>query len=69
VQAELLLTIYSFRHPQPEISVWQTAGLALRTAIQIGLHRRARSKGEREKDPMGYEIRKRAFWTVYTVDR
>jgi hypothetical protein len=69
VQAELLLTIYSFHHPHPEISVWQVGGLALRTAVQIGLHRRVRSRSEREKDPLGYEARKRAFWAVYIIDR
>jgi hypothetical protein len=69
VQAELLLTIYSFRHPQPEISVWQIAGLALRTAVQVGLHRKARTKAERERNPLAYEIKKRTFWTLYTIDR
>jgi hypothetical protein len=69
VQALLLLAIYSFRHPRAELSVWQVAGLALRTAIELGLHRRIRSKAGRESDPFKYEMRKRVWWTVYTLDR
>lgn len=69
VQGELLLTVYSFRHPHPEVSVWHCGGLALRTAIQIGLHRRTRSRTQREKDPLSEELRKRVFWSVYTLDR
>lgn len=69
VQCLLLLETYSIWHARSEISTWQVAGLALRTAIELGLHRRTRSKAEREKDPLRYEMKKRVFWTVYTMDR
>lgn len=69
VQALLLLETYSIWHARSEISTWQVAGLALRTAIELGLHRRTRSKAERQKDPLRYEMKKRVFWTVYTMDR
>lgn len=69
VQCLLLLETYSFWHPRSEISTWQVAGLALRTAVEIGLHRRLRSRAEREKDPLRYEMKKRVFWAVYTMDR
>lgn len=69
VQCLLLLETYSIWHARSEISTWQVAGLALRTAIELGLHRRTRSRSEREKDPLRYEMKKRVFWTVYTMDR
>ncbi|WVQ71978.1 hypothetical protein IAR50_001521 [Cryptococcus sp. DSM 104548] len=69
VQALVLLTIYGFRHPTAEVSVWQVGGLSMRTAVEIGLHRRTRSKAEREKDPRRYEMKKRVFWAVYSLDR
>ncbi|ODO11037.1 hypothetical protein I350_01638 [Cryptococcus amylolentus CBS 6273] len=69
VQALVLLTIYGFRHPTAEVSVWQVGGLSMRTAVEIGLHRRTRSKAERDKDPRRYEMKKRVFWAVYSLDR
>ncbi|WVQ95041.1 hypothetical protein IAU59_002133 [Kwoniella sp. CBS 9459] len=69
VQTLVLLIIYGLRHPTAEVSVWQVGGLAMRTAVELGLHRRTRSKTEREKDPMRYEMKKRVFWAVYTLDR
>lgn len=69
VQALALLTIYGFRHPTAEVSVWQVGGLSMRTAVELGLHRRTRSKPEREKDPKRYEMKKRVFWAVYSLDR
>ncbi|KIR68094.1 hypothetical protein I314_01588 [Cryptococcus bacillisporus CA1873] len=41
----------------------------MRTAVELGLHRRTRSKAEREKDPRRYEMKKRVFWAVYSLDR
>ncbi|OCF57534.1 hypothetical protein L486_04992 [Kwoniella mangroviensis CBS 10435] len=69
VQALVLLIIYGLRHPTAEVSVWQVGGLAMRTAVELGMHRRLRSRSEREKDPIRYEMRKRVFWAVYTLDR
>ncbi|WWC71465.1 uncharacterized protein I206_105423 [Kwoniella pini CBS 10737] len=69
VQALVLLIIYGLRHPTAEVSVWQVGGLAMRTAVELGMHRRLRSRSEREKDPMRYEMKKRVFWAVYTLDR
>ncbi|WWC63407.1 uncharacterized protein I303_106007 [Kwoniella dejecticola CBS 10117] len=69
VQALVLLIIYGLRHPTAEVAVWQVGGLAMRTAVELGMHRRLRSRSEREKDPMRYEMKKRVFWAVYTLDR
>ncbi|OCF31552.1 hypothetical protein I316_06751 [Kwoniella heveanensis BCC8398] len=69
VQALVMLIIYGLRHPTAEVSVWQVGGLAMRTAVELGLHRRTRSRTERERDPMRYEMKKRVFWAVYTLDR
>ncbi|WRT68493.1 uncharacterized protein IL334_005469 [Kwoniella shivajii] len=69
VQALVLLIIYGLRHPTAEVSVWQVGGLAMRTAVELGMHRRLRSRSEREKDPIRYEMKKRVFWAVYTLDR
>ncbi|KAK8854729.1 hypothetical protein IAR55_003468 [Kwoniella newhampshirensis] len=69
VQALVFLTIYGFRHPTAEVSVWQVGGLAMRTAVEIGMHRGIKSKLEREKDPGRYEMKKRVFWAVYSLDR
>ncbi|WVO14414.1 hypothetical protein L204_102047 [Cryptococcus depauperatus] len=69
VQALVLLTIYGFRHPTAEVSVWQVGGLSMRTAVELGLHRKTMSKAEREKDPKRYEMKKRVFWAIYSLDR
>ncbi|WWD19127.1 hypothetical protein CI109_103585 [Kwoniella shandongensis] len=69
VQALVFLTIYGFRHPTAEVSVWQVGGLAMRTAVEIGMHRGIKSKAERERDPVRYEMKKRVFWAVYSLDR
>ncbi|WWC73860.1 uncharacterized protein I206_107832 [Kwoniella pini CBS 10737] len=51
VQALLLLIVYTFRHTSSELSLWHTGGLAIRSAIELGLHRKIRLKDIRESDP------------------
>ncbi|WRT65969.1 uncharacterized protein IL334_002920 [Kwoniella shivajii] len=69
VQALLLLIVYTFRHTSSEFSLWHTGGLAIRSAIELGLHRKIRSKHVREKDPRAYCMRQRVWWGAYILDR
>lgn len=65
VQILILLAIYSLRAPQGP-GAWTCIGLAMRTCIDLGMHRRS---------PVGRfsilesEMRKRIFWTCYCLDR
>ncbi|WVW87103.1 hypothetical protein I302_109160 [Kwoniella bestiolae CBS 10118] len=69
VQALLLLIVYTFRHTSSELSLWHTGGLAIRSAIELGLHRKIRSKEIRERDPRAYCMRQRVWWGAYILDR
>ncbi|OCT44052.1 Zn2/Cys6 DNA-binding protein [Cladophialophora carrionii] len=65
VQVLIMLGIYSLRDPKGP-GAWTYVGLAMRTCIDLGMHRRA---------PVGQylhlenEMRKRIFWTCYCLDR
>ncbi|RWA11764.1 hypothetical protein EKO27_g3335 [Xylaria grammica] len=65
IQSLLLLYMYGSSEPQ-SVNLWYTAGLALRLAIGINLHR-----GEAivSKDALDAEMLKRIFWSVYAMDR
>ncbi|WVQ66218.1 uncharacterized protein L199_004397 [Kwoniella botswanensis] len=69
VQALLLLIVYTFRHTSSDLSLWHTGGLAIRSAIELGLHRKIRSKEIRERDPRAYCMRQRVWWGAYILDR
>jgi hypothetical protein len=46
--------------------MWYMIGLAMRTAIDLGLHRKA---NESNLDPFTTQMRRRLFWTVYYLER
>lgn len=58
-------------------SVWQTAGMAIRAAVALGLHRelsneyyfhRQRGVPEQQKSKMN-DLRSRMFWSAYGIER
>ncbi|CAI6099248.1 unnamed protein product [Clonostachys chloroleuca] len=65
IQSLLLLCIYGSNEPE-RVDLWYTVGLALRLALGIDMHRQ-------ETTPCGSfvqeEMRKRLFWSIYTMDR
>ncbi|CAH7687047.1 fungal-specific transcription factor domain-domain-containing protein, partial [Phakopsora pachyrhizi] len=66
IQAFLLLAMFSYRSDKG-LSAWHLGGLAMRTALELGLHRKT-PKGKRT-DPFTEEMRKRVWWSVYSLDR
>lgn len=46
--------------------MWYMIGLAMRTAIDLGLHRKV---NENNLDPFTTQMRRRLFWTVYYLER
>ncbi|KUJ16071.1 uncharacterized protein LY89DRAFT_102668 [Mollisia scopiformis] len=65
VQMLILLAIYSLRDPRGP-GAWTYIGLAMRTCIDLGLHRRTPAK---RYPLLNVEMRKRIFWTCYCLDR
>lgn len=68
VQFLLFLTIYSLRRHQIS-NAWTYVDLAMRRCEEISLHRRFRPSVEQNTSPLNLEIRKRVFWTGYSLDR
>ncbi|KAF2769755.1 hypothetical protein EJ03DRAFT_87887 [Teratosphaeria nubilosa] len=62
VQMLLLLAVYSLRAPKGP-GAWSFVGLAMRLAIDLGLHRRTRGSQS------GDERRRCVFWSAYCLDR
>ncbi|KAI9374014.1 fungal-specific transcription factor domain-containing protein [Aspergillus egyptiacus] len=65
VEAMTLLVVYHLRSASSQ-GVWYMVGLAMRTAIDLGLHRKA---NEINLDPITAQMRRRLFWTVYYLER
>ncbi|KAL4807383.1 fungal-specific transcription factor domain-containing protein [Aspergillus unguis] len=65
VEAMTLLVVYHLRSASSQ-GVWYMVGLAMRTAIDLGLHRKA---NESNLDPITAQMRRRLFWTVYYLER
>lgn len=65
VQAMTLLVVYHLRSASSQ-GVWYMIGLAMRTAIDLGLHRKA---NEIYLDPITAQLRRRLFWAVYYLER
>ncbi|KAL3964903.1 hypothetical protein ACCO45_001907 [Purpureocillium lilacinum] len=64
IQIILLICIYTFYGPIGS-SQWQLAGLAMRTAIEIGLHYAPRDGQAVDRD---MAERSRVFWTAYSIE-
>jgi len=64
-QVLILLAFYSLRAPTGP-GAWTYIGLAMRTCIDLGLHRRTPVN---KYSILELEMRKRIFWTCYCLDR
>ncbi|KAB8231742.1 putative C6 transcription factor [Aspergillus alliaceus] len=65
IKAMTLLVVYHLRSASSQ-GMWYMIGLAMRTAIDLGLHRKA---NEANLDPFTAQLRRRLFWTVYYLER
>ncbi|KAJ5618835.1 hypothetical protein N7510_002819 [Penicillium lagena] len=71
VQALLLIATYLLRTPTnlSSIGSWHLIGLAVRHAVELGLHRNLRGARARQLSAEDMEIRHRVFWSAYLLDR
>ncbi|OKL62197.1 hypothetical protein UA08_02324 [Talaromyces atroroseus] len=65
IQILLLIAQYSSLHPSV-FSTWKTIGMAVRLAVELGLHQEAPAG---KFDPLTLDTRRRVFWVVYSMDR
>lgn len=65
IEAMVLLVVYHLRTASSH-GMWYMIGLAMRTAIDLGLHRKA---NEMNMDSFSAQMRRRLFWTVYYLER
>lgn len=65
IEAMTLLVVYHLRSASSH-GIWYMIGLAMRTAIDLGLHRKEKGK---ELSNSAIQARRRLFWTVYTLER
>lgn len=66
VQATLLILQYAFINPLCA-NVWILSGAAMRSCLELGLHREIR--GGKLLDPLLIDLRRRVFWVAYVMDR
>ncbi|KNZ59164.1 hypothetical protein VP01_1792g8 [Puccinia sorghi] len=65
IQALLFLAMYSFRSTRG-LSTWHLTGLAMRTALELGLHRK--TPKAQQLSPFHEETKKRIWWSVYALE-
>ncbi|TVY26180.1 putative transcriptional regulatory protein [Lachnellula hyalina] len=65
IEAMTLLVLYNLRSPSNS-GIWYMIGLAIRTCIDLGLHREAYYHNVA---PYEGQLRRRLFWTVYFLER
>ena len=65
VEAMTLLVIYHLRSPS-NTGIWYLIGMAMRSCIDLGLHREAYYSDD---DMFQLELKRRLFWTVYSLER
>lgn len=71
VQAYLMLSVFSQKMPDAS-SIWQTTGLAIRTAVILGLHRgpfRVNTQDEDEQTLKLRQLKYWIFWCAYGLER
>ncbi|KAJ9099575.1 hypothetical protein QFC19_006000 [Naganishia cerealis] len=72
VQAYLMISAFSQKMPDGS-SIWQSTGLAIRTAVALGLHRQPyRNKEDQklaEEARANLQLRYRIFWCAYGMER
>ncbi|RAK72265.1 fungal specific transcription factor domain-containing protein [Aspergillus fijiensis CBS 313.89] len=66
VQSMLLLQMYTINNPTSGISLWTLHYNSLAAVMELGLHRNVQGSAFTEFDQ---EMRTRAFWCVYMMDR
>lgn len=64
VEAMVLLILYHVRS-ESHYGLWHMAGLAMRTVIDLGLHREAST---RHLSPFLAQLRRRLFWSLYALE-
>ena len=65
IEAMTLLVLYNLRSPSKS-GIWYMIGLAMRTCVDLGLHREAYYSTVK---PYEGQLRRRLFWTVYFLER
>lgn len=65
IEAMTLLVLYNLRSPSNS-GIWYMIGLAMRTCVDLGLHREAYYGSV---TPYEGQLRRRLFWTVYFLER
>jgi hypothetical protein len=65
IEAMTLLVLYNLRPPSNS-GIWCMIGLAMRTCVDLGLHREAHYGSI---SPYEGQLRRRLFWTVYFLER
>ncbi|KAK6581334.1 hypothetical protein PZA11_006025 [Diplocarpon coronariae] len=65
IEAMTLLVLYNLRSPSNS-GIWYMIGLAMRTCVDLGLHREAYYGNIK---PYEGQLRRRLFWTVYFLER
>ncbi|KAG9240678.1 putative Zn(II)2Cys6 transcription factor [Calycina marina] len=65
IEAMALLVLYNLRSPSNS-GIWYMIGLAMRTCVDLGLHRKAYYSNV---SPYEGQLRRRLFWTVYFLER
>ncbi|KAJ5278701.1 hypothetical protein N7478_004073 [Penicillium angulare] len=65
IEAMMLLIMYNLRIPNSS-NIWYMIGLAMRTAIDLGLHREANYLHLKDVES---QARRLLFWSVYIMDR
>lgn len=65
IEAMTLLVIYHLRSPSSG-GLWYMIGLAMRTCIDLGLHRRPKHGDD---DIVAAQRQRRLFWSVYALER
>lgn len=72
VQAYLMISAFSQKMPDGS-SIWQSTGLAIRTAVALGLHRQPYRNKDDQKLPeearANLQLRYRIFWCAYGMER
>lgn len=66
IEAMTLLVIYHLRSSASSHGLWYMIGLAMRTCIDLGLHRKNK---EINRDPITSQRYRTLFWTVYSLER
>ncbi|KAI0480600.1 putative C6 transcription factor [Xylariaceae sp. FL0804] len=65
IEAMAILVLYHLRSASSH-GIWYMIGLAMRTCIDLGLHSK---RSEAGLDPFIVQMRRRLFWSVYSLER